>query len=323
MLKSPHHSIEMLMLLPSSLSFVLAAAVAYRSHSAQQEGRVVTWNQKNYCDSRRTAKIVFMCSPTGHDKDMQETYDMLAERAVTALRDKKTNGSALWIGLVGGPGSGKTTLADAVVDRIQNLGVDAIAVPMDGYHYSKAELAERDFKMSRRGAPWTFDAEKLWRDLSEAKENGSAGLPGYSREISDPVPDQVRLEPKHKIVLVEGNYLLLGSLLPEVDVDGSGLMEAASDMECPRSLKEEIERWKPVTELWDETWFIAPAGGFEEQRSRLIERGLATWTPAKTEAYGGGTDREAATRKVEYNDSKNAKLVNCCRSYADIAIDSV
>ena len=102
---------------------------------------------------------------------------------------------------------------------------------MDGFHYSRAELCELDppdapAYLPRRGAPWTFDAEKCVEYLTAAKKNGEAVLPTYSRELSDPVPDGVRLSSSHRIVLVEGNYLL----------------GATGD-----------SRWEPLKELWDES----------------------------------------------------------------------
>ena len=39
---------------------------------------------------------------------------------------------------------------------------------------------------------------------------GEAVLPSFDHGVGDPVPDNVQVIPQNKIVLVEGNYLLLG-----------------------------------------------------------------------------------------------------------------
>lgn len=39
---------------------------------------------------------------------------------------------------------------------------------------------------------------------------GEAVLPSFDHGVGDPVPDNVQIVPQNKIVLVEGNYLLLG-----------------------------------------------------------------------------------------------------------------
>ena len=288
---------------------------------------------------------------------MKQTYDDLAKRALGAYKDHRGSGhdGSLWIACVGGPGAGKTTTAAAVVERLRDMTNDdncAVAVPMDGYHYTKVELGKRarpddeSRGMNRRGAPWTFDAQKLAIDLAEAKRSGRGSLAEYCREISDPIPDAIPLDGQHKIIIVEGNYLLLGSLEAELDDtnnDGDGGKFAkpgtnlydvvigqecewdgtCKGLDCPTPIGDEIRRWRDVTSLFDESWFIAPPEGVGEQRRRLIERSLQTWTPEKTEAWGGGTDREAATRRADFNDMRNARLVDCCRQYADVHIESI
>lgn len=64
------------------------------------------------------------------------------------------------------PGSGKTTLAAAVAEKVNQLEHEdkdlAVCIPMDGYHLSRAQLAAMpDYATAihRRGAAFTFDAE--------------------------------------------------------------------------------------------------------------------------------------------------------------------
>eukprot|EP00536_Pseudo-nitzschia_multiseries_P007984 jgi/Psemu1/287499/fgenesh1_pg.194_\ len=328
---------------------------------------------------------------------MESTYQRLADRAIELYRSGKGTGldGRCWIAVTGGPGAGKSTLAAAVADRINqrnrasfaaavngtenewegreaNTNTNtkakantktktktpaAVAIPMDGYHLTRAELAELsqsygpDYSddesrgLSRRGAPWTFDPQALAVDLAEAKRSGKASLPDYDRALSDPVEHSVTVDPSHTIVLVEGIYLLLGKLEAELERDdeageefdqpreGSNLKEACSDLRCPFPIGPQIRRWKATAELWDETWFVSPPyndndGSCKEtpleiQTRRIVERSLETWTKAKTEAWGGGTDREAAIRRAESNDVRNARLIHCCRDYADLIVDSI
>jgi hypothetical protein len=288
---------------------------------------------------------------------MEATYDRLAKQATDLYHSGKGTGlgGRCWIGIAGGPGAGKSTLAAAVADRIceleakpgssKNSNIQAVAVPMDGYHYTRAKLAsvtqalgdsdndDGTKGMSRRGAPWTFDANALARDLGAAKALGRASLPEYDRVLSDPVDDAVVVEESHQIVLVEGNYLILGLLTEEVEPTGntntplptSKLEKACDDLLCPIPIGDEIRRWRDVAALWDETWFVAPPGinAVKIQRDRIIERSLETWNPSKTKAWNGKTDREAAIKRAEFNDIRNARLVECCRGYADLVVDSI
>ena len=127
----------------------------------------------------------------------------------------------VFIGLVGAPGSGKSTLAREIVARVNAAaGADvAVVFPMDGFHYYLSQLAERDAvpgrrgggRGSRRGAPWTFDADAFVRRVADAKRSRDAvvRVPEFDHEVHDPEEDKIAIAPTHKIVVVEGNYLTL------------------------------------------------------------------------------------------------------------------
>lgn len=79
------------------------------------------------------------------------------------------------VGLVGLPGSGKSTMAAGLVDAV-NMRVNtpiAMALSMDGFHLSKATLAQfadSQEALVRRGAPWTFDPARLATNLQQVRE---------------------------------------------------------------------------------------------------------------------------------------------------------
>lgn len=262
---------------------------------------------------------------TPPDVNMQATYARLAQRASDAARQSKM---PHWVAIAGGPGAGKSTLAGAVASICQeNHGVSAVVLPMDGFHFSKSELAGLDPPdasqyLPRRGAPWTFDAERCFNELSQAKQHSHGTLPRYDRVLSDPVPDGVRLDPSHQLVFVEGNYLLLGALA--LSFDEIGLVKGIrnEDDGVPQPPLDEINRWKPLLDLFDESWFITPLAGIAEQRRRLIARHLETWTDAKTKMFGASSPEEGAARRTDANDLRNAFLVDRCRDFADLVVGS-
>eukprot|EP00300_Choanocystis_sp_HF-7_P010082 c16774_g1_i4.p2 GENE.c16774_g1_i4~~c16774_g1_i4.p2 ORF type:complete len:125 (+),score=25.06 c16774_g1_i4:41-376(+) len=80
-----------------------------------------------------------------------------------------------WIAIAGVPGSGKSTLTKNLCEALQQLGVSCQTIPMDGYHYYRYELDKmQDPKLAheRRGAHWTFNAEKFVADLKAARDAG-------------------------------------------------------------------------------------------------------------------------------------------------------
>lgn len=60
----------------------------------------------------------------------------------------------------------------------------------------------------------------------------------------------------------------------------------------------------------------------DEQRRRLINRHLETWTAEKTRMWGEG--EEGAARKADANDVLNVQFVEeSSRKYADLIVQSV
>ena len=116
------------------------------------------------------------------------------------------------LGITGIPAAGKSTLADRLMKNLNRvLRKDiAIVVPMDGFHYCNEILTEKNL-LSRKGIPETFDA-KGFVDLVKRIARNSAekiNCPSYNRQLHGPVPDAITIENKHRIIIIEGNYLLL------------------------------------------------------------------------------------------------------------------
>jgi pantothenate kinase len=107
--------------------------------------------------------------------------------------------------LAGPPAAGKSTLA---ADLAARLGNGAKVVPMDGFHYDDAVLLARGAR-GRKGAPDTFDAQGFFHLLRRLKTESEVAIPLFDRslEISRAGADIVG--PADKILIVEGNYLLL------------------------------------------------------------------------------------------------------------------
>ncbi|CAL9348261.1 Uridine kinase [Streptomyces sp. enrichment culture] len=172
------------------------------------------------------------------------TFDDLLRRARALPR----GGRRAILGIAGSPGAGKSTLAQRLVGELNGSGEPWVAhVPMDGFHLADAEL-ERLGRRDRKGAPDTFDAAgyaALLRRLREADENDEAGevvyAPCFERELEQPLAGAVPVPPAARLVITEGNYLLLGT-----------------------------GAWARVRPLLDEVWFCAAD---EERRvGRLIAR---------------------------------------------------
>lgn len=227
---------------------------------------------------------------------MNTVIDELTARAAAAAFYGDGDGSArVFVGVVGSPGSGKSTLAAAVCRRLNAAaGADvAVVFPMDGFHYYRAQLdafPDPEEARRRRGSPFTFDAEAFVQRVRAAKKNldDVTLVPAFDHEVHDPEEDGVAVSPSHKVIIVEGNYLLLPEepwcQLCEDGDDGEGA-------------------------LLDETWFVDTA--VDVAMERVVRRHVAA----------GRTPEEAVTR-ADGNDRPNGELVWASREAADVIVPS-
>jgi pantothenate kinase len=131
----------------------------------------------------------------------------LAQRASAVA---EAAGRRVLIGVAGGPGVGKSTIAAEVVVALNAATPDRAAlVPMDGFHMRHKKL-EALGTVRDKGAPHTFEGAAFATYLTTLKAaTGPVSGPSYSRQIEDVVDDAFIVPGTAKILVVEGNYLLL------------------------------------------------------------------------------------------------------------------
>ena len=147
---------------------------------------------------------------------------------------EKAQGRRIAIGLAGGPGVGKSTLAAELVAALNVTAPGSAAlVPMDGFHMKHAKL-EAMGQTNFKGAPHTFEGGEFVTFLGRLKAATEAvSGPGYSRKIEDTVDDAFTVVPEVKVLVVEGNYLLLGDA-PWAEV--KPLLDFSAFITVPREL---------------------------------------------------------------------------------------
>jgi len=165
---------------------------------------------------------------------------LTAQLFLARLEDLLADGQRKLLGLVGPPGGGKSTLAQALLAALPGR---AVVVPMDGFHLANAELARLGCA-DRKGAPDTFDSAgyvALLRRLKVQHGDETVYAPEFRREIEEAVAGAIAVEPRVPLVITEGNYLLL-----------------------------EAAHWVRVREQLDEVWFVDTDDAL--RRDRLVQR---------------------------------------------------
>lgn len=115
------------------------------------------------------------------------------------------------VAIAGSPGSGKSTAAEQLKERL-NAAVPGIAdiLPMDGYHYDDLVLNARGHR-PRKGAPHTFDLDgfRFMLERLRADDGREVAVPVFDRAIEIARAGARIIEPASRIIIAEGNYLLL------------------------------------------------------------------------------------------------------------------
>ena len=115
----------------------------------------------------------------------------------------------LVVGLVGAPGSGKSTISEQLETALKAAGIFAGLVAMDGFLLSNTVLDELG-RRNRKGAPDTFDVEGYLMTLDRVRADGAPQIlvPVYRRDLHEPVAAG-SLVSGTGVVITEGNYLAL------------------------------------------------------------------------------------------------------------------
>ena len=112
------------------------------------------------------------------------------------------------VAVAGAPGSGKSTFAERLRDRLEGR-VAAQVLAMDGFHYDDLVLEARGDR-PRKGAPHTFDVDGLAATLARiAGDRGAVAVPVFDRAIEIARAGARIIEAGTRLVIAEGNYLLL------------------------------------------------------------------------------------------------------------------
>ena len=162
------------------------------------------------------------------------------------------------LGISGAPGAGKSTLA---ADLAAAVGPSAVVVPMDGFHLHDAELARLGLSR-RKGAPETFDVAgyvALLRRLRSETDH-VVYAPEFDRSREESVAGAIAVRPAHRLVVTEGNYLLL-----------------------------DVPEWRAVRATLDEVVFLEADEAL--RRARLVARHVAFGkAPDQAEAWVARVD---------------------------------
>ncbi|WP_461612219.1 uridine kinase [Clostridium sp. Marseille-QA1073] len=117
------------------------------------------------------------------------------------------------IGITGGTGSGKSTIAKEIY---KSFGEDCIAmIEQDSYYKDQSHLTSEERVKTNYDHPDAFDTKLLAEQLNQLINGEAVEKPIYDFEIHNRVKETVRIEPRD-IIILEGILVLQEEILRDM-----------------------------------------------------------------------------------------------------------
>ena len=152
------------------------------------------------------------------------------------------------IGIAGGTGSGKTTVARKIIESLPK-GEVAI-IPQDSYYIDATDMTMEERRKINYDHPCAFDWKLLIRQVKELKAGRAIEQPTYSYLECNRLKETIHVEPR-KVILIEGILALSNKELRDL-MDIKIFVDADSDERLIRVIERDIiERGRTVQMVVD------------------------------------------------------------------------
>ncbi|POS81348.1 phosphoribulokinase/uridine kinase [Diaporthe helianthi] len=197
--------------------------------------------------------------------------------------DDKQQKRRCLVALAGGLGSGKTTIAGHVRDRVEEQGYRCQVINVEGFLRPRAELSEAQLK--QRGSIDTMDGEAVLHmveELRDSRAGEDVSLPGFDEHTRETVPNGQVIRPETQVVIIEGTYVLANA-----------------------------QPWRKIGALVDQRWFVfvMPDVARERGARNYLDKGIV------------GSEEEALKRYDEIGVYTN-KYVNKHSCRVDVVVEN-
>lgn len=146
-------------------------------------------------------------------------------------------GNPVLIGVAGGSGSGKTTVARELFRKYQNDSVTMIE--QDSYYKDQSHLSVEDRALTNYDHPLAFDNDLLLQHLQELLQGKPVEKPIYDFKVHNRKQERILVEPKDVIIL-EGMLILEDERIRDM-MDIKVFVDTDADVRIVRRIVRDIE----------------------------------------------------------------------------------
>ena len=155
----------------------------------------------------------------------------------------------LIIGVAGGTGSGKTTVARRVAESL--TGAQVAFLDMDAYYRDHDQLTHDELRHLNWDHPDAFDLELLAGHLAQLSRGESIEKPVYDFVTHRRRPAPERIEPAD-VIVIDGILLLVDDRIRE-HLDIKVFVDADADIRLIRRIRRDMAvRGRPLEEILDQ-----------------------------------------------------------------------
>jgi uridine kinase len=154
-----------------------------------------------------------------------------------AVRDSLTAMEPLILGIAGGTGSGKTTVARKIAAALPPGR--AVVIQHDWYYLDRSHLSPEERLLINFDEPAALDNAQLARDLAALKGGRAVGCPRYDFATHTRLAEGQRVEP-HPVVIVEGILIFAVPVLRDT-FDLRLFVDTDDDIRLLRRFRRDVE----------------------------------------------------------------------------------
>lgn len=143
----------------------------------------------------------------------------------------------LIIGIAGGSGSGKSTIARLIAEK---FGDDVTVIRHDDYYKAQHDLTLEERARQNYDCPEAFDTTLMVQHIRALREGEGIDCPIYDYMIHDRVAETRRIEP-HPVLLIDGFLVLADARLRDL-MDIRIFVDTDADIRILRRIRRDVNK---------------------------------------------------------------------------------